>query len=87
MAHAAKLIIEDNGMQDQIKLVGKRSTALTIPQDLTTRCNILVSEVFDTELIGEGAAGSLHTRARASPDHGRHHGALRCDGVRSGDSK
>ena len=44
-------------MQDQIKLVGKRSTALTIPQDLTTRCNILVSEVFDTELIGEGALG------------------------------
>jgi type III protein arginine methyltransferase len=57
VAHAAKLIIEDNGMKDRIKLVGKRSTALTVPGDLDERCNILVSEVFDTELIGEGALG------------------------------
>lgn len=57
VAQAAKLIIEDNGMKNQIKLVTKRSTALQIPEDLDQRCNILVSEVFDTELIGEGALG------------------------------
>lgn len=57
VAQAAKLIIEDNGMEDKIKLVMKRSTALQIPEDLEERCNILVSEVFDTELIGEGALG------------------------------
>ncbi|OQV18595.1 Protein arginine N-methyltransferase 7 [Hypsibius exemplaris] len=61
VAQAAKLIIADNGMEDRIKLVGKRSTALTVSAngagDLDERCNILVSEVFDTELIGEGALG------------------------------
>ncbi|XP_055342794.1 protein arginine N-methyltransferase 7-like isoform X2 [Paramacrobiotus metropolitanus] len=57
VAQAARLIIEDNGMVDKIKLIMKRSTAIRVPEDLEQRCNILVSEVFDTELIGEGALG------------------------------
>lgn len=54
MADCAERIIESNGMADSIRLIKKRSTELR-EEDLPQRANILVTEVFDTELIGEGA--------------------------------
>lgn len=51
-------IIAANGMSGKIKVIRKRSTELTVPEDLPQRANILVTEVFDTELIGEGAIGT-----------------------------
>lgn len=54
MADCAAQIIEANGMPDKIKIIKKRSTELR-EEDLPQRANILVTEVFDTELIGEGA--------------------------------
>lgn len=54
MADCAERIIEINGMADRIKLIKKRSTDI-FESDLPQRANILVTEVFDTELIGEGA--------------------------------
>lgn len=58
MAECALKIIEDNGMAADIRLIKKRSTDICIgpgPGDMWQRANILVTEVFDTELIGEGA--------------------------------
>lgn len=58
MADAAERIIEQNGMRDAIRVIKKRSTDIQVgdsPEDLWQRANILVTEVFDTELIGEGA--------------------------------
>lgn len=54
MADCAERIIESNGMADSIRIIKKRSTDLR-EEDLPQRANILVTEVFDTELIGEGA--------------------------------
>lgn len=54
MADCAERIIESNGMTDTIRIIKKRSTDL-YEADLEQRANILVAEVFDTELIGEGA--------------------------------
>ncbi|XP_063705621.1 protein arginine N-methyltransferase 7 [Culicoides brevitarsis] len=51
---AAK-IIAANGMSDKIQLIKKHSTQLVVGKDMEKRANILVTEVFDTELIGEGA--------------------------------
>ena len=47
------------GLFTQIKLVRKRSTGVRVGPglDMDRRANILVTEVFDTELIGEGAIG------------------------------
>lgn len=61
MAECARQIIEKNGFRDKIKLVYKRSTKLTVGKDgdLLNRANILVTEVFDTELIGEGALSTF----------------------------
>jgi len=62
MAEIASRIIQLNGFQDKIKLVRKRSDELTVGPgcDLEKRANILVTEVFDTELIGEGAIGTYN---------------------------
>lgn len=59
MAATAEKIIELNGMKDKIHLIKKRSTEIKVGEngDMLHKANILVTEVFDTELIGEGAIG------------------------------
>ena len=54
MVRIARQVINKNGFGDVINIVPKRSTEMT-EADMTTRANVLVTEVFDTELIGEGA--------------------------------
>merc|ERR1711884_419866 len=62
MAECAARVIADNGFGEKIKLVRKRSTELEVGpgRDLEQRANILVTEVFDTELIGEGAISTYN---------------------------
>ncbi|NXS43050.1 ANM7 methyltransferase, partial [Balaeniceps rex] len=57
MANAAVKIVEKNGFCDKIKVINKHSTEVTVGPDGDMLCcaNILVTELFDTELIGEGA--------------------------------
>nr|AAH57177.1 Protein arginine N-methyltransferase 7 [Mus musculus] len=60
MAEAAVKIVERNGFSDKIKVINKHSTEVTVGPDgdLPCRANILITELFDTELIGEGALPS-----------------------------
>uniref|UniRef100_A0A8D9EVJ1 Protein arginine N-methyltransferase n=1 Tax=Cacopsylla melanoneura TaxID=428564 RepID=A0A8D9EVJ1_9HEMI len=57
MSLCAKEVIASNGHGDKVTVIGKKSNELTVGPgcDLPHRMNILVTEVFDTELIGEGA--------------------------------
>lgn len=57
MAECAKKVIRENGLEGRIDIIPKRSTSMTVGAngDMEHRANILVTEVFDTELIGEGA--------------------------------
>ncbi|KAL1517658.1 hypothetical protein ABEB36_001395 [Hypothenemus hampei] len=61
MSRCAKKILDLNGLQDRVKIIPKRSTDLRVgvDGDLNEKCNILVTEVFDTELIGEGALSTF----------------------------
>merc|ERR1712168_582120 len=60
MASIAEQIIKDNGFDRQIRVVRKRSTEMSVEDDMDgERANILVTEVFDTELIGEGAIATF----------------------------
>ncbi|XP_053211531.1 protein arginine N-methyltransferase 7-like [Panonychus citri] len=54
MAECAKKVIETNGYSKSIKVIESRSDEAEVlePEE---RASLLVSEVFDTELIGEGA--------------------------------
>ncbi|VVC36329.1 Hypothetical protein CINCED_3A003755 [Cinara cedri] len=51
----AKEIIRSNLFDDKVVLIHKSSQKLKVGIDLPHRMNLLVTEVFDTELIGEGA--------------------------------
>ncbi|XP_076243274.1 arginine methyltransferase 7 isoform X2 [Calliopsis andreniformis] len=61
MAKCAIRIIQENGFEDKIRLIHKRSTRMTVGKngDMIKKANILVTEVFDTELIGEGALSTF----------------------------
>ncbi|KAJ0068921.1 hypothetical protein NL108_014900 [Boleophthalmus pectinirostris] len=60
MAEAARCIVGKNGFSDKIKVIHKHSTEVTVGPggDMRSRANVLVTELFDTELIGEGALPS-----------------------------
>lgn len=57
MADTAEKIFRSNGMQHKVHLIKRRSTDIEVGpgKDMQQRANLLVTEVFDTELIGEGA--------------------------------
>ncbi|XP_045496135.1 protein arginine N-methyltransferase 7 [Colias croceus] len=61
MADCCLKILQRNGVADKIKVIPKRSTELVVGEDgdMQERANILVTEVFDTELIGEGALSTF----------------------------
>ncbi|KAF2365363.1 S-adenosyl-L-methionine-dependent methyltransferase [Trinorchestia longiramus] len=65
MASCAEKILARNGFSSKVRVVHKRSTELVVGEDLPERANLLVAELFDTELIGEGAIGTY--------DHARRH--------------
>lgn len=56
MADCCHKILQANKVQDKITIIPKRSTDMTVGEDgdMKQKANILVTEVFDTELIGEG---------------------------------
>ncbi|XP_072519031.1 protein arginine N-methyltransferase 7 isoform X2 [Salminus brasiliensis] len=60
MAKAAASIVKKNSFSDKIKVINKHSSEVTVGPDgdMQERANILVTELFDTELIGEGALPS-----------------------------
>ncbi|XP_062402866.1 protein arginine N-methyltransferase 7 [Sardina pilchardus] len=60
MADAAITIVKKNGFADKIKVINKHSTEVTVGPDgdMLTRANVIITELFDTELIGEGALPS-----------------------------
>lgn len=86
MAAVAKQIVADNGFADRITILDKASFALDPDRDFAgyPRPDLLVAEVFDATVIGEGAlptfahaqANLLATGARSIPCRARLYGVL-----------
>lgn len=55
ISKVALKVIEVNGFKDKINVIQKHSSKVVLGKDLMEKGNILVTELFDTELIGEGA--------------------------------
>ncbi|MEP6790774.1 MAG: tetratricopeptide repeat protein [Ramlibacter sp.] len=53
VADTARKIVEDNGYQDRIQVLAKPSYAVQIGKDLQAKADILVHEIFSSELLGE----------------------------------
>ncbi|WP_294228141.1 50S ribosomal protein L11 methyltransferase [uncultured Shimia sp.] len=78
IAAAAKQVIADNNLSDKITVLSKWSHELIIGEDLPNRADVVVSEIVDSNLLGEGALATLthamehlaKPNARAVPESG-----------------
>ena len=70
IAETAKKIIADNGYDKVINLIPKKSTHVNLGQDLAKKAEILVTEIFSNELLGEYVLPSIEDAKRRllSPD-------------------
>ncbi|XP_073219808.1 protein arginine N-methyltransferase 1.6 [Cicer arietinum] len=59
MVKLMKKVMRLNGMEGRIKVINKRSDELKIGLDLSLRADVLVSEILDSELLGEGLIPTL----------------------------
>ncbi len=64
IAKKAREIVEKNGYGDTITVRDKFSTSLIVGKDMAEKANVMVSEIFDDGLLGEGAIQTIkHARA------------------------
>lgn len=54
LAEAARCIVADNGLADAITVINKKSTKLEIGVDMEAPVDLVISEILDAGLIGEG---------------------------------
>jgi len=59
IAEVAKHIVAENGYENIVKVIPKRSVNVALGEDLPEKADILVSEIFSSELLGESVLYSL----------------------------
>ncbi|KAJ8449400.1 hypothetical protein Cgig2_002532 [Carnegiea gigantea] len=59
MVKLMRKVLRCNGMERRINVINKRSDELKVGVDISTRADILVSEILDSELLGEGLIPTL----------------------------
>jgi len=59
LAKKAREIVAANGFADKITIIDKWSTDLVVGTDLPARADVVISEIVDNVLIGEGVVPSL----------------------------
>ncbi|RLK58956.1 type II protein arginine methyltransferase [Actinokineospora cianjurensis] len=84
LAEIARQVVAAHGMADRVEVVSAMSTDLVVGRDLPRPADVIVSEIVDCGLIGEGLLPTMrHARThllapggRVLPPSGRLHGAL-----------
>ena len=72
ISEIAKKIIIKNGYQSQINVINKSSTSLDVGEDLSQKADLIISEIFSSELVGEGIQPSiLDAKNRLLKDNGK----------------
>ncbi len=72
LAEVARQVIHSNGLSEQITVVQKLSTDLRVGLDLDERVDVIVTEIVDCGLIGEGLFPTLrHARQELLKPRGR----------------
>ncbi|XP_073283374.1 protein arginine N-methyltransferase 1.6-like isoform X2 [Primulina huaijiensis] len=59
MVKLMRKVLRANGMDRKIRVINKRSDELEVGMDIPFRADVLVSEILDSELLGEGLIPSL----------------------------
>ena len=72
LAAVARQVIQSNGFSDVITVIPAQSTELEVGRDLDDRVDLIVTEIVDCGLIGEGLLPTLrHARQRLLKPGGR----------------
>ena len=64
IAETAKQIIKDNQFEKSINVIAKKSVDVEVGKDIPEQADILVSEIFSSELLGEHVLPSLEDAKR-----------------------
>jgi hypothetical protein len=64
IAETAQRIVADNKFEKTIKVIAKKSTDVQVGEELPEQADILVSEIFSSELLGEYVLPSLEDAKR-----------------------
>ncbi|XP_059657547.1 protein arginine N-methyltransferase 1.6 [Cornus florida] len=59
MLKLMRKVLHHNGMGRKVRVINKRSDELEVGMDITSRADVLVSEILDSELLGEGLIPTL----------------------------
>ncbi|XP_010542205.1 PREDICTED: protein arginine N-methyltransferase 1.6 [Tarenaya hassleriana] len=59
MVKLMRKVVHMNGMGKDINIINKRSDELKVGTDIASRADVLVSEILDSELLGEGLIPTL----------------------------
>lgn len=59
IAAAAQRVVEHNRLADRIRIVAKRSDAMTIPEDMPRPADLVLHEIFGSQVFDEGVNGAL----------------------------
>lgn len=59
MAKLSEKIIKNNGYSSKITVINKNSRDIELGKDIKEKADLLVTEIFDTDLIGEGILPTL----------------------------
>jgi len=64
IAKTAQRIVTDNGYEKSVKVICKQSADVNVGEDLPQKADILVSEIFSSELLGEHVLPSIEDAKR-----------------------
>ncbi len=64
IAETARSIVKNNKLEKIIKVIAKKSVDVTMDEDMLEQADILVSEIFSSELLGEYVLPSLEDAKR-----------------------
>ena len=59
IANSAIKVVADNKLSEKINVIQKKSNNIKIGEDINKQADVLVSEIFSSELLGEGVLRSL----------------------------
>lgn len=59
LAELAQEIVARNGLADKVTVLARKSTELTVGRELPRRADLIVSEILDSGVIGEGMIPSM----------------------------
>jgi type II protein arginine methyltransferase len=65
IADRAREIVAQNGLAERVKVIAKGSNELAVGDDLSERAEVLITEIFGSDLIAEGILPTL--------EHAHHH--------------